>query len=74
MAKSLEIFAQTSSLIDVRQMLCTELEKFGIIHGSNVVIESFVEKSQWRRSGVFVVKFEHISLLALVFLLLTLSW
>ena len=29
---------------------------------------------QWRRSGVFIVNFEHISLLVLVFLLLTLSW
>ena len=30
------------------------------------------EPRQWRRSGVFIVKFEHISHLALVFLLLTL--
>ena len=29
--------------------------------------------SQWRRSGVFIVNFEHISHLVLVFLLLTLS-
>ena len=28
---------------------------------------------QWRRSGIFIVNFEHISHLALVFLLLTLS-
>ena len=28
---------------------------------------------QWRRSGVFIVKFEHISHLLLVFLLLTLN-
>ena len=31
------------------------------------------EGHQWRRSGVFIVNFEHISHLALVFLLLTLS-
>ena len=30
-------------------------------------------KIQWRRSGIFIVNFEHISHLALVFLLLTLS-
>ena len=32
------------------------------------------ERRQWRRSGVFIVTFEHISRLFLVFLLLTLSW
>ena len=31
------------------------------------------ERRQWRRSGVFMVNFEHISHLVLVFLLLTLS-
>ena len=31
------------------------------------------ERRQWRRSGVFIVNFEHISHLALVFLLLTLK-
>ena len=31
------------------------------------------ERRQWRRSGVFIVNFEHISHLALVFLLLTLN-
>ena len=31
------------------------------------------ERRQWRRSGVFIVNFEHISHLLLVFLLLTLS-
>ena len=31
------------------------------------------EQSHWRRSGVFIVNFEHISQLVLVFLLLTLS-
>ena len=31
------------------------------------------ERRQWRRFGVFIVDFEHISYLALVFLLLTLS-
>ena len=30
-------------------------------------------KRQWRRSGVFIVNFEHISHLVLVFLLLTLN-
>ena len=29
------------------------------------------ERRQWRRSGVFIVNFEHISHLAVVFLLLT---
>ena len=31
------------------------------------------ERRQWRRSGVFIVNFEHISHLVLVFLLLTLN-
>ena len=31
------------------------------------------KRRQWRRSGVFIVNFEHISHLVLVFLLLTLS-
>ena len=31
------------------------------------------ERRQWHHSGVFIVNFEHISHLALVFLLLTLS-
>ena len=31
------------------------------------------ERRHWRRPGVFIVNFEHISLLVLVFLLLTLS-
>ena len=31
------------------------------------------ERRQWRRSGVFIVNFEHISRLVLVFLLLTLK-
>ena len=31
------------------------------------------EQSQWRRSDVFIVNFEHISHLVLVFLLLTLN-
>ena len=30
-------------------------------------------QSQWRRSGVFIINFEHVSRLVLVFLLLTLS-
>ena len=31
------------------------------------------ERRQWRRSGVFIVNFEHISQIVLLFLLLTLS-
>ena len=31
------------------------------------------ERLQWRRSGVFIVNFEHISHFVLVFLMLTLS-
>ena len=31
------------------------------------------ERRQWRQSGVFIVNFEHISHLVLVFILLTLS-
>ena len=31
------------------------------------------QRRQWRRSGVFIVNYEHISHLVLVFLLLTLS-
>ena len=33
-----------------------------------------IKRRQWRHSGVFIVNFEHISHLALVFLFLTLSW
>ena len=39
---------------------------------SNLTIKT-PERRQWRHSGVFVVNFEHISHLVLVFLLLTLS-
>ena len=38
---------------------------------SNVIIKT-PERRQWRRSGIFIVKFEHISYLFLLFLLLTL--
>ena len=31
------------------------------------------ERRPWRRSGIFIVNFEHISYLVLVFLLLTLN-
>ena len=31
------------------------------------------ERRRWRRSGVFIINFEHISHLGLVFLLLTLN-
>ena len=31
------------------------------------------ERQQWHRSGAFIVKFEHVSHLVLVFLLLTLN-
>ena len=31
------------------------------------------ERRQWRRSGIFIVNFEHISQVVLVFLLLTLN-
>ena len=31
------------------------------------------DRGQWHRSGIFIVNFEHISYLVLVFLLLTLS-
>ena len=39
---------------------------------SKLIIET-LGKSQWRRSGVFIVNYEHISHLFLVFLLLTLN-
>ena len=39
---------------------------------SDVTIKT-TEQRQWRRSGVFIVNFEQISYLVLVFLLLTLS-
>ena len=39
---------------------------------SKLIIKT-TERCQWRRSGVFIVDFEHILHLALVFLLLTLS-
>ena len=40
--------------------------------GSKLTINT-PERRQWRRSGVFIVNFEHISHLVLVFLLLTLN-
>ena len=39
---------------------------------SNVIIKT-PERRQWCRSGIFIVKFEHISYLFLLFLLLTLQ-
>ena len=44
---------------------------------AKLVFINFQKKSktcQWHRSGLFIVNFEHISRLVLVFLLLTLSW
>ena len=43
-----------------------EVGLFNLIKKSNL-------KSQWRRSGIFIVNFEHISHLVLVFLSLTLK-
>ena len=45
--------------------------KFRKIHKKTPVLESLF--CHWRHSGVFIVDFEHISHLALLFLLLTLS-
>ena len=39
---------------------------------SNLTVKT-LERRQWRRSGVFIVNFEHVSQLVLVFLLVTLS-
>ena len=36
-------------------------------------LDSYWKRRHWRRSGVFIVKFEHISHLAQVFLFLTLN-
>ena len=38
-----------------------------------IVDNKITERRQWRRYGIFIVKFEHISHLVLVSLLLTLS-
>ena len=40
---------------------------------SKLIIETLEQGVKWRRSGVFIVNFKHISHLALVFLLLTLN-
>ena len=40
---------------------------------SKLTIETLEHGRHWRRSGIFIVNFEHISHLVLVFLLLTLS-
>ena len=48
----------------------------GLIVCSKLTIETVehgVKYDQWRHSGVFIVSFEHISHLVLMFLLLTLS-
>ena len=48
--------------------------KFGNTILANIMFEVKIktpEQRQWRRSGVFIVNFEHISQLFLVFLLLT---
>ena len=48
------------------------------VHFNNVCLTEYARLKhnnwrQWRRSGVFITNFEHISYLFLVFLLLTLS-
>ena len=57
--------------------LCKRLEiTYPAITYSDLIIETLeqsLETHQWRRSGVFIVNFEHISHFVLVFLLLTLS-
>ena len=51
----------------IKRSLCySELERF---YGRTQKLAI----GHWRRSGIFIVNFEHISHLALVFLLLTLS-
>ena len=45
-----------------------------VIKCSKLTLETLEQGVKyWRRSGIFIVNFEHISHLALVFLLLTLS-
>ena len=44
--------------------------RFGICSNFTIKIP---QRRQWRRSGVFIVNFEHISNLILLFLLLTLN-
>ena len=43
------------------------------IAGWHIAAQNRNPRRQWRRSGAFIVNFEHISHLILVFLLLTLS-
>ena len=50
-----------------------EWESQSAITCSKLTIETLQQRVEWRRSGIFIVNFEHISHLVLVFLLLTLS-
>ena len=54
-------------------ILINELESQSAITCSKLTIETLQQRVEWRRSGIFIVNFEHISHLVLVFLLLTLS-
>ena len=53
--------------------LTVETLEEGVKYVQNMLTIKATEQRQWRRSGVFIVNFEQISHLILVFLLLTLS-
>ena len=53
-------------------MLATETLEQGVKYVQKLTIK-IAERRHWRRSGIFIVDFEHISHLVLVFLLLTLN-
>ena len=52
---------------------CSELTKGTLKQGLKLTNTSELERRYWRRSIVFIVNFEHISRIVLVFLLLTLN-
>ena len=62
---------QAQSAITCSKLTIETLEQ-GVKYVLKLMIKT-PERRHWRRSGIFIVNFEHISHLVLVFLLLTLS-
>ena len=71
---SAPVWSQTVDYVrfPVRSWLFYRFISQSAITCSKLTIKT-VEQRPWRRSGIFIVNFEHISYLVLVFLLLTLS-
>ena len=62
----------TEGLTTNAQLIADDTSLFSVVYDTQTSAND-LNKRHWRCSGVFIVNFEHISHLALVFLFLTLS-